>query len=147
MSNTSTILIVEDNDDDYEACVVALTQDHNLANPLHRCVTGDDALDYLMGRGTHAEPRPDAPSLILLDLNLPGIDGREVLAQIKTDDALKVIPVVVMTTSRDENDIQDCYRAGANSYVLKPVDMNGFFEAIAKMRDYWFQISILPKAK
>lgn len=147
MSSAPHILIVEDNDDDYEACVTALTQDHNLANPMHRCVTGEEALDYLLGRSAYADPRPEPPSLILLDLNLPGTDGREVLAEIKSHDALKIIPVVVMTTSRDEADIDECYRTGANSYVLKPVNLNGFFEAIAKMRDYWLQIVVLPRPK
>lgn len=145
MPSSPSILIVEDNDDDYEACVVALTQDHNIANPMFRCHTGDHAMDYLLGRGQHADPRPELPSLILLDLNLPGTDGREVLAKIKAHAQLKVIPVVVMTTSRDEVDIDACYRAGANSYVLKPVNLNGFFEAIAKMRDYWLQIVVLPR--
>ncbi|WP_240453915.1 response regulator [Chachezhania antarctica] len=143
MNDRNKIMIVEDNDDDYEACVVALTQDNNLANTLQRCTTGDAALEFLMG-AREGNSRHQLPSLILLDLNLPGTDGREVLQQIKADKALRMIPVVVMTTSKDEHDIQDCYMAGANSYVLKPVDLQGFFEAVARLRDYWFQIVILP---
>ena len=147
MNSTSTILIVEDALDDYEACVTALTHDHNLANPIHHCETGDEALDYLRGRGKYADPRPELPCLILLDLNLPGTDGREVLTQIKADGQLKMIPVVVMTSSRDQTDIDACYRQGANSYVVKPVDLTGFIEAIARLRDYWFQTVLLPAAK
>lgn len=147
INSTSTILIVEDAIDDYEACVAALTQDHNLANPIFHCETGDDALDYLRGTGSFADPRPDTPCLILLDLNLPGTDGREVLSEIKADPDLKSIPVVVMTSSRDQTDIDSCYRQGANSYIVKPVDLNGFIQAIARLRDYWFQIVLLPAPK
>lgn len=147
MNSTSTILIVEDAIDDFEACVAALTQDNNLANPIFHCETGDDALDYLRGNGKFESSQPDRPSLILLDLNLPGTDGREVLAIIKADPELKSVPVVVMTSSRDQTDIDACYRQGANSYIVKPVDLNGFIQAIARLRDYWFQIVLLPAPK
>jgi CheY-like chemotaxis protein len=147
MDSTSTILIVEDTDEDYEACVTALTEDNNLGNPIVRCETGDEALNYLWGHGEFAETKPEMPCLILLDLNLPGTDGREVLTQIKADDALKVIPIIVMTSSRDEHDIKSCYQHGANSYVVKPVDLNGFIEAITRLRDFWFRIVVLPVPK
>ena len=146
-NNSATILIVEDNPDDYEACVTALTEDHNLANPILWCSTGDKALDYLHRRGEYADHSPERPCLVLLDLNLPGTDGREVLAQIKSDKDLATIPVVIMTSSRDSDDIDACYRDGANSYVVKPVDLDGFFKAIARLRDYWFQIVVLPEPK
>jgi len=138
VETTANILIVEDSPDDYEACVTALTEDHNLANPIHWCKTGDDALAYLQADDT------GPPGLVLLDLNMPGTDGREVLAKVKSDETLKKIPVIVMTSSRDQSDIDACYRAGANSYVVKPVDLQGFMEAIARLRDYWFQIVVLP---
>jgi len=145
MTTNATILIVEDNDEDYEICVSTLCKDNNLANPIVRCETGAEALDYFYARGRFANDGPGRPGLILLDLNLPGTDGREVLQQIKSDDAIKRIPVVIMTTSSDERDIDECYQIGANSYVLKPVDLNGFFEAITRLRDYWLQIVLLPK--
>ena len=145
MQSSTTILIIEDSPDDYEACVTALKSDNNLVNPIIWCETGDDGLDYLYGRGKHHEQNPVCPCLILLDLNLPGTSGREVLAQIKADESLKKIPVVVMTSSRDPEDIDACYRDGANSYVVKPVDLDGFFQAIARLREYWFEISVLPE--
>ena len=145
MNPSATILIVEDSPDDYEACVTALTEDHNLANPIAWCSTGDEALDYLFQRAKYAENAPDRPCLILLDLNLPGRDGREVLAEIKGAEALKKIPVIVMASARDPEDVDACYAQGANSYVVKPVDLDGFFKAIARLRDYWFQIVVLPE--
>lgn len=147
MDATATILIVEDTDEDYEACVTALTEDNNLGNPIVRCETGDEALDYLWGRGRFAQNSPDRPCLILLDLNLPGTDGREVLTLIKENEDLKMIPIIVMTSSRDEQDIEACYQHGANSYVVKPVDLNGFIQAITRLRDFWFQIVVLPVSK
>ncbi|MCO4847778.1 MAG: response regulator [Yoonia sp.] len=147
MDTSATILIVEDNPDDYEACITALTQDNNLANPVHWCKTGDEGLDYLCGGGKYADSKPEMPCLIMLDLNLPGTDGRQVLAQIKTDEMLKKIPVIVMTSSRDQADIDACYREGANSYVVKPVDLDGFIASITRLRDYWFQIVVLPQPR
>lgn len=147
LDSSATILIIEDNPDDYEACVTALTQDHNLANPIQWCATGDDGLDYLYQRGTYASQPGDKPCLILLDLNLPGTNGREVLAEVKANENLRKIPVIVMTSSRDQEDIDACYRDGANSYVVKPVDLEGFLQSIARLRDYWFQIVVLPELK
>jgi two-component system response regulator len=85
--------------------------------------------------------------VILLDLNLPGTDGRDLLLEIKNDERLKLIPVVVLTTSADERDIEMCYRAGANSYMKMPVDLGGFVTAIQRLKDYWFEIVILPKVE
>ena len=147
MSQTGAILIIEDSDDDYEAAAVALTQDSNLANPVFRAETGDKALDMLFGRGPDALTEDTIPSLILLDLNMPGTDGRDVLREIKSSDNLKSIPVIVMTTSQDERDINACYQAGANSYILKPVDIEGFLAAVARLRDYWLKVVLLPVAQ
>jgi len=138
------ILVVEDNPEDFEATRRAFNRS-GLVNPLHRCVDGDSALDYLYRRGPYADPAASPrPGIILLDLNLPGTDGREVLAEIKADRRLKRIPVIVLTTSSDERDIQACYDAGANSYVQKPVDLHGFVEAIRRLREYWMEVALLP---
>lgn len=139
------ILVVEDSDDDFFATERAFRK-ANLLNPVQRCATGDEALDFLYQRGEYAHRAGKAnPSLILLDLNLPGLDGRAVLRTIKSDPKLHKIPVVVLTTSAAERDIAQCYDDGANSYVHKPVDMMRFVEAIIRLKEYWFEVSILPK--
>ncbi len=146
MSKSTEILIVEDSDDDFEAAQAALSHDNNFANQLVRCEGGDEALDYLFGRGDYSgAAKPKQPSMVLLDLNLPGTDGREVLRTIKSDPVLKVIPVIVMTTSEHEDDIDSCYRDGANSYIVKPIGTKVFFEALSRLRDYWFEIVVLPR--
>lgn len=145
-NSSKSILIVEDNDDDYMATVRAFKK-ANLANPINRCTNGDQALDYLFHRGEFSDPgSAPQPSIILLDLNLPGTDGRGVLSAIKADPNLMKIPVIVLTTSDAEQDIERCYAAGANSYVKKPVDLEGFIKAIARLTEYWLDVSILPKS-
>ena len=142
------ILIVEDSDDDYESTVRALQRSGNLKNRILRCESGDEALDYLYGQGKFADRVEfPIPSVILLDLNMHGTDGRMVLRKIKNDDAVKDIPVVVLTTSNDAKDIDACYKDGANTYIHKPVDLDGFFKAIKQLKEYWFEIAILPKQK
>ena len=144
-NETQLILIVEDNDDDYIATMRAFKK-ANFANPVRRCTNGDQALDYLFQRGEFSAPgKAPRPGLILLDLNLPGTDGRSVLHTIKAAPELLKIPVVVLTTSNAEQDIEKCYAAGANSYVQKPVDFEGFIRAIARLSEYWLKVSILPK--
>lgn len=144
-SNPNTnILIIEDSPEDYETTVRALRK-AKLRNAIFRCSDGDDALDFLYQRGAHTiTSEAPRPSVILLDLNLPGTDGREVLETIKGDDDLKAIPVIVLTSSSDERDIDSCYQMGANTYIHKPVDLAGFMEAIGRMADYWFEVAILP---
>jgi len=145
MNESQTILVVEDSDDDFFATVRAFKKT-NLANPIQRCSNGDQALDYLFRRGEFSAPgKAPRPSVILLDLNLPGTDGRSVLHTIKTTPDLLKIPVIILTTSNAEQDIEQCYADGANSYVQKPVDFEGFIQAIARLSDYWFNVSILPK--
>ncbi|NJO38111.1 MAG: response regulator [Rhizobiales bacterium] len=140
------ILIVDDSDDDYEATVRALSKGTGLSNPIRRCENGQEALDYLMRRGAFAEPRSaPRPGIILLDLNMPGIDGRKVLAEMDRINELRRIPTIVMTNSDDERDINACYELGANTYVRKPLNLNRFFEAVARLKEYWFEIAILPK--
>lgn len=138
------ILIIEDSDEDFEA-VGRVMHRSSVTNPLFRCTDGDDALDFLYRTGTYADPqRAPRPGLILLDLNLPGTDGREVLEQIKQDEDLKMIPVVVFTTSANPRDIEVCYKNGANGYIVKPININRFVEIIRIVIDYWFRAIILP---
>ena len=142
---TQPILLVEDSPEDFETTQRAFRRS-GLKNPIYRCVDGDEALEFLHRRGRYAEPdTAPRPGVILLDLNLPGTDGREVLAEIKKDPNLQKIPVIVLTTSKDERDVEVCYRCGANSYIQKPVDLDGFMKAIERLNDYWFEVVILPK--
>ena len=144
---TQVILLVEDSEEDYEATRRAFRK-AGLLNSLRRVEDGDEALDYLHRHGKYADPATSPrPGIILLDLNLPGTDGREVLREIKADMRLRSVPVVVLTTSEDQNDIQTCYDNGANSYMHKPVDLDRFFEAIQRLRDYWLEVVILPMDK
>ena len=143
-SPSQPILLVEDSPEDFETTQRAFRRS-GLKNPIFRCSDGDEALDFLFRRGNHAgAPRP---GVILLDLNLPGTDGREVLAEMKADPELRQIPVIVLTTSSDERDVSACYSAGASSYIQKPVDLEGFMQAIERLNDYWFEVVILPKAQ
>lgn len=138
------ILIVEDSPEDYEATLRTFRK-ARLPNPVFHCVDGDEALDYLYQRGTYREvARAPRPGIILLDLNLPGTDGHEVLAAIKHDPHLKHIPVIVLTPSSDERDLQACYTAGANSCIVKPVDIDGLFWALEQLQDYRPEVVMLP---
>jgi len=142
-----TILVVEDSDDDFHATARAFKKS-GLANPVERCTNGDQALDYLFRRGAYTSPASaPRPGIILLDLNLPATDGREVLRQIKLDAELHKIPVIVLTTSNAEQDIRRCYDCGANSYVQKPVDLQGFVLAMTRLKAYWFEVAVLPRAE
>jgi CheY-like chemotaxis protein len=140
-----TILLVEDNVDDYEATIRSFKAAH-LDNPVHWSKSGGDALDYLRGEGPYANA-PDRPSLalILLDLNMPGIDGKQVLAVVKNDPTLRMTPVLILTTSSDERDVKKCYELGANSYIQKPVDFDGLISAVCRIKDYWFGVALLPR--
>jgi CheY-like chemotaxis protein len=141
------ILLVEDSPEDFETTERAFRRS-GLKNPIFRCSDGDEALDFLYRRGIYSDPlKAPRPGVILLDLNLPGTDGREVLNEIKNDPDLKQIPVIVLTTSKDDRDIEVCYRCGANSYIQKPVDLDGFMKAIERLNDYWFEVVILPKVR
>lgn len=136
------ILLVEDNPGD-----VRLTQetlaDAKVRNRLHVVGTGEDALDYLARRSAYSGvPRPD---LILLDLNLPGTSGLEVLRGIKADPGLKTIPVVVLTTSQAEEDVVKAYKLFANCYITKPVDLEQFSKVVRSIEDFWFTIVKLPR--
>jgi CheY-like chemotaxis protein len=139
------ILLVEDSPEDYQATLRSLRR-AGLANPIVRCEDGDQALDYVFRRGKFSSPL-DAPrpGLILLDLNLPGTDGRTVLQEIRRDPELATIPIIVLAVSDDPQDIEECYRAGASSYIKKPVDLAGYIRALQRLADFWFEIVVLPK--
>jgi CheY-like chemotaxis protein len=138
------ILVVEDSDEHYEAVLRAFKKT-GIANPIHRCGDGDEALDYLFRRGRYADPASaPRPAVVLLDLNLPGTDGREVLDHIKMDDRLKPLPVVVLTTSSNPGDIRLCYSTGAASYIIKPVRFDEFLRTVANLKSYWFDTVALP---
>jgi len=135
------ILMVEDNPGDVELVVESL-QNGKLSNQLHVVSDGEEALTFLHRQGTHANaPRPD---LILLDLNLPKKGGGKVLAEIKADERLRAIPVVVLTTSKSEEDVLRSYQLNANCYVAKPVDFHQFEKIVRAIREFWFSIVILP---
>jgi CheY-like chemotaxis protein len=135
------ILMVEDNPGDVRLTREAL-KGGKVLNQLHVVEDGVAALDFLYRRAPHEDaPRPD---VILLDLNLPKMDGREVLSKIKSDDALKVIPVVVLTTSQAEEDVLRAYRLSANCYVTKPVDLHQFNRIVQAIEEFWLTIVSLP---
>jgi len=143
MSDMLNILLVEDNEDDYESALRSLKRNH-FVNPVRWCKNGQEGLDYLKHEGNFAANNDPLPGLILLDLNMPGIDGRGLLRVIKQDDKLRTIPVVVLTTSSDTKDVEQCYQLGANTYIQKPVSFEGLVEAIRTMKEYWFGIALLP---
>ncbi|MFA5515178.1 MAG: response regulator [Desulfuromonadales bacterium] len=139
--NPIDILLVEDNPQDAELTIRALQKRH-LANKLHLAEDGAEALDFIFCRGAHAGRQIDQPPrLILLDLKLPKVDGLEVLRALKADERTRSIPVVVVTSSREDPDIQTAYALGANSYVVKPVDFASFMEAVGHLGFYWLLVN------
>lgn len=145
LENHHLILLVEDSDEDYETTLRAFKKSA-MGNPVQRCTNGEEAMDYLFRKGGFADPQKSPrPELILLDLNLPGTDGRDVLQEIKKDGELRRIPVIVLTTSEDERDVEKCYQYGANSYIHKPVNFEGFLTAIQRLKGFWFEVAILPR--
>lgn len=138
------ILLVEDNPNDLELTLHALKR-YNLGNHVEVARDGAEALDFLFCTGAYAGRNPrNGPKLILLDLKLPKVDGLQVLQRIKQDDDTRAIPVVVMTSSREERDIVDSYRLGVNSYVTKPVDFGQFVEAVRQVGMYWVVLNQPP---
>jgi len=147
VTSAQAILIVDDSDDDYDTTVRALKTGTTLKNPIYRCEDGEDVLDYLFRRGSYTDPASaPRPGIIILDLNMPGTDGRRVLTEIKNDADLKSIPTIVMTNSDDERDITACYKLGANTYMRKLLDWPHFLKAMTRLREYWFEIAVLPKS-
>ena|SRR5258708_3010926 len=135
------LLIVEDNPNDLELTLRALQKNH-VANNVHTVKDGAEALDFLFCRGSYAKRlEAQIPKLILLDLKLPKIDGKEVLRQIKANKRTFMIPVVMLTSSQQEQDVTDSYKLGANSYVVKPVDCMKFAENISRLGLYWLTLN------
>ncbi len=144
MSRAAHILLVEDNRFDIELTLDAFREIH-LGNTVHVARNGREALDYIFGKGVYANreeyPMPD---LILLDLNLPGIDGHEVLRRIKEAPGLKRLPVIILTSSEEETDLALSYDSGANSYLKKPVSFEGFLKVMDQVGEYWLTLNVGP---
>jgi CheY-like chemotaxis protein len=143
MSTLGRILLIEDDPKDVELTLTAL-EEYHLANEVVVARDGEEALDYLYRRGTFAERSNDNPAVLLLDLKLPKVDGLEVLQQVKSDEKLRLIPVVVLTSSHEEKDMVASYRLGVNAYVVKPVDFHEFVNAIKELGVFWAIINQPP---
>jgi two-component system response regulator len=139
-----TILLVEDNDDDVVLTKRALARNH-IGNPVVVCSDGAEAIDYLFCQGAHAGRSGELPLVVLLDLKLPKVDGIEVLAAIRSEPRMRSMPVVMLTTSREGRDVEAAYRAGANSYVRKPVDFEDFIRAMGQVGLYWLLLNVPPE--
>ncbi len=136
MADLRPILLVEDNPRDLELTLAALAK-CQLANDIVVARDGAEALDYLYTKGQHADRPPGDPAVVLLDLKLPKVDGLEVLERVKSDSLRRQIPVVMLTSSREERDLVKSYELGVNAFVVKPVDFNAFFEAIQDLGMFW----------
>jgi CheY-like chemotaxis protein len=143
MAKPGRILLVEDDPNDVELTLSALAE-NGLANEVVVARDGEQALDYLFRRGVYASREEGNPTLMLLDLKLPKVDGIEVLKRVKADPHLKTIPVVVLTSSREEQDLMRSYNSGTNAYVVKPVDFHEFIGAVRKLGLFWTVVNHPP---
>lgn len=144
VSSTKTILLVEDNPDD-EALAIRALKRHHIGNQIVVARDGVEALDYLFGTGIHAgRDVNNKPTLVLLDLKLPRLNGLEVLRRLRSDERTRLLPVVILTTSSEEQDVLDSYSLGCNSYIRKPVDFVQFSEAIRQLGMYWLLMNEPP---
>ena len=143
--NSIEVLLVEDNINDAELAIRELKK-HNLSNNLFHVKDGEEALEFIMATGRYEGQRDiqSTPKLILLDIQMPKVNGIEVLQQIKANDKLKTVPVVILTSSKEDPDIKKCYALGANSYIVKPVNFMGFAEAIKNLGFYWLLLNQPP---
>jgi CheY-like chemotaxis protein len=138
------ILLVEDNPDDRELTMRALKR-HNLVNRLHAVEDGEEALDFLFAEGRYAVREGQRlPRIVCLDLKLPKVDGLEVLRRLRSDPRTRTLPVVVLTSSREERDVVESYRLGVNSYVVKPVEFEAFARAVSELGLYWLLLNQRP---
>ena len=138
-----SILIVEDSDEDFAALTRAMNK-ARFTNPIYRCEDGEEALNYLCHEREYEAELAPRPSLIVLDLNLPGTDGRDVLAALKKDRDLKAIPIIIFSTSSNPKDIEACYRHGISGYIVKPMDFKKLQESTEILLNYWFEAVELP---
>ncbi len=146
-TNPAVILLVEDDPGDQELTRRALDAG-GMPYELHVVQDGEEALDYLFRRGKYRDPRlSPRPDLILLDLNMPRVDGRQVLRHIRADPGLRRLAVVVLTTSRLEEDVTSTYDLGANSYITKPAELQRFLQMMQTLGTYWFQVAVLPPSR
>ena len=143
MNELKRILLVEDDPRDIDLTLDAL-EEYNLANEVAVVRDGADALDYLFVRGKHVSRTRENPAVVLLDLKLPKVDGLEVLRRIRSDEKLKLIPVVVLTSSHEESDMVASYKLGVNAYVVKPVDFHAFVNAVKELGVFWAVINEPP---
>ena len=143
MADLKRILLADDNPKDVELTLTALDE-HHLANEVVVVGDGAEALDYLYRRGKFSMRADNNPAVVLLDLKMPKVDGLEVLRTIKGDERLKIIPVIILTSSREERDLIESYRLGTNSYVVKPVDFQQFIDAVKELGAYWAVLNEPP---
>lgn len=140
MDSSTEIILIEDNSSDADLIRRALRK-KNLANNIIHLSDGQEALDYFDEQHMQVPPAPYAAQIILLDLKMPKVSGIEVLSHIKSDDRRKNIPVVILTSSQEDPDVAECYRLGANSYVVKPVVFDDFMKAVSEIGTYWLQVN------
>ena len=145
MTELRRILMAEDSDNDVELTLAALAE-HGLVNQVDVARDGEEALDYLYRRGAYAGRTPGNPIVLLVDLKMPKVDGLEVLRQVKSDPALKGIPVVMLTSSRQEGDLLRSYELGVNAYVVKPVEFADFVSAVRQLGGFWALVNETPRA-
>jgi two-component system response regulator len=142
-SGPAPVLLVEDNPDDESLAVQAFAA-HGVPNPLVVVRDGAEAIDWLLCRGRHAGRAPQAPALVLLDLNLPRVSGLRVLEQIRADARTRLLPTVILTSSDEERDLVASYERGANSFVVKPFDFEQFLQLVGTLSSYWLTVNRAP---
>jgi CheY-like chemotaxis protein len=143
-NNKQPLLVIEDSDEDFAALIRTINK-AQISNPVYRCEDGEEALEFLYREGEYEdESLSPRPSLIVLDLNLPGTDGREVLAELKQNQDLKTIPIVIFSTSSNPKDVDACYRQGISGYLVKPMNTERLNQLVQTFLDYWFKTVELP---
>jgi CheY-like chemotaxis protein len=143
MKTLNRILLAEDEENDIDLTLTALAE-NNLANEVDVVRDGQEALDYLFRRGPYTQRPSQAPVVVLLDIKMPKVDGLEVLRQIRSDPNLRVLPVVILTSSREESDLIRCYQLGVNAYVVKPVEFEAFVGAVKQLGMFWALLNEPP---